>query len=118
MDKVKHRNFLILFKGQRSMRASRRISGFTQNFSNILRLDLKNGTKNLIAQAKRAIASGKVKQKCDLSISGVKGSPIGVSEEGVDILTRQASIREGRPENFSGEGGNFGRHEEQAQELK
>jgi hypothetical protein len=75
-------------------------------------------TKNLIAQPKRAIASGKVKQECDLSISGVKGSPIGVSEEWADILARQASMRENRLENFGGEGGNFGRHEEQAQELK
>jgi hypothetical protein len=30
----------------------RRVSGFTQNFGNILRRDLKNTTKNLIAQAK------------------------------------------------------------------
>jgi hypothetical protein len=54
----------------------------------MLRRDLKNTTKNLIVQAKRAIASGKVKEKCDLSISGVKGSPIGFSEEGADILAR------------------------------
>jgi hypothetical protein len=51
-------------------------------------------------------------------ISGVKGSLISVSEEGADILASQASMRESRLENFGGEGGNFGRHEEQAQELK
>jgi hypothetical protein len=79
---------------------------------------LKNTTKNLIAQVKRAIASGKVKQECYLSISGVKGSSIGVSEEGADILARQARMRETKLENFGGEGGNFGRHEEQTQELK
>jgi hypothetical protein len=117
-DKVKHKNFLILFKGQRSMRRSGRVSGFTQNFGNMLRRDLKNTTKNLIAQAKRAITSGKVKQECDLSISGVKGSPTGVSEEGADILGRQASMRESRVEDLGGEGENFGRHEEQAQALK
>jgi hypothetical protein len=51
-DEVKHRNFLILFKGQRSMRGSRRVSVFTQNFGNTLKRDLKNTTKNLIGQAK------------------------------------------------------------------
>jgi hypothetical protein len=60
----------------------------------MLRRDLKNTTKDLIAQAKRAIASGKVKQECHLSISGVTGSPIGASEEGENILARQASMRE------------------------
>jgi hypothetical protein len=83
----------------------------------MLRRDLKNTTKNLIGQAKRAIASGKIKQECDLSISGVKGFPIGVSEEGADILARQVSTRESRLENFGGDGENFARHEEQVREL-
>jgi hypothetical protein len=117
-DKVKHRNVLILLKGHRSMRRSQRVSGFTQNFGNVLRRDLKNTTNNLTAQTKRAIASGKVKQECDLSISGAKGSPVGGSEEGADILARQASMRESRTENFGGEDENFGLDEEQAQELK
>jgi hypothetical protein len=77
-DKVKPRNLLILFKDQRLMRGSRRVSGLTQNFGNMLRRHLKNTTRNLIAHAKRAIASDKVKQECDLSISGFKGSPIGI----------------------------------------
>jgi hypothetical protein len=50
-DKVKHGNFLIPCKSQRSMRGSRRVSGFTQNFGNMLRRDLENTTKNLSAQA-------------------------------------------------------------------
>jgi hypothetical protein len=83
-DEVKHRNFLILFKGERSMRESRRISGFTQNFGNMSKRNLKNTTKNLIGQAKQVIASGKVKQECDLSISRVKGSPAGASEDSGD----------------------------------
>jgi hypothetical protein len=42
---------------------------------------------------------------------GVKGSPIAVSEEGEDVLAREASMGESRLENFGGEGGNSGRHE-------
>jgi hypothetical protein len=116
-DKVKDRNPDAL-QGSPIDGGSQRVSGFTQNFGNMSTPDLKNTTKKLIVQTKRATTLGKVKQECDLSISGAKGSPIGGSEDGADILAHQAGMRESRTENFGGEGGNCGRDEEQAQELK